>query len=332
MHRFVLLALAAVGFALVVACSDGGSDAETASLIHRLLQASSSDQGGDLETFVGELPDSLPVEPPLYPDADLIVSSRQPATTQVTPTPNASGDISQPLLYLIVLDTGDSRGDVFSFYEEALEEDPWQLESTFSSEDVDTLEFSNVSDADLTGIVTIARGGEDNRTSILISMQDAGAFREELPPYEQPEDVPVPAQWPEDVPVYEDGIVTASAFVKEPANESFLLTFLTEDTAERVVDFYRTEFQEMGWVVQDAGPLGVEGSTDFQAPDGSIQGSILANAFAADPSFTEVSVQFRQDPAREPGEPLETTATTETVATPPPPTAAPTVAGSPPPP
>ena len=116
-----------------VACSGGGDSNETASLIHRLLQASTSDQGGELETFVGKLPDSLTAKPPLYPDAKLIVSSRQPAAIvrrRRRPTP--SGNISQPLLYLIVLDTNDSRDDVFDFYDDALDEDPWQLESTFS--------------------------------------------------------------------------------------------------------------------------------------------------------------------------------------------------------
>ena len=299
MKKLPTLVLTAALIAVGVACS-GGGETDTASLIHRLLQASTSDQGGELETFVGKLPDSLPVKPPQYPGSKLIVSSRQRAATATTPAPDASGNISQPLLYLIVLDTADSRAKVFNYYEDALERDPWQIASTFSTEDVDTLQFSDVSDPDITGVVTIARGGKDNRTSVLISLQDAGAFRERLPPFELQRSVPVPKQFPPDVPFYKNATVTGSAFVREPGNESFLLMFLTKDSKDLVTDFYRTEFQKLGWTVQAGAPLGVEQRSNFQDSVGDIQGDIIADAFERDPSYTEVNIQFRQAPSREP--------------------------------
>lgn len=295
------LALTAALVAVGVACSGGGGETDTASLIHRLLQASTSDQGGELETFVGKLPDSLPVKPPQYPGSKLVVSSRQRASTATTPTPDVSGNISQPLLYLIVLDTADSRAKVFNFYGDALEKDRWQIASTFSTEDLDTIQFSDVSDPDITGVVTIARGGKDNRTSVLISLQDAGAFRQRLPPFELQKSVPAPTQFPSDVPFYENATVTGSAFVHEPGNESFLLIFLTKDSKDLVTDFYRTEFQKLGWTVQEGAPLGVEQRSNFQDSAGDIQGGIIADAFERDPSYTEVNIQFRQVPSREPG-------------------------------
>ena len=300
--RFVPpLVLTALFIALAAACGgSNGSETDTASLVHRLLLASTSDQGGELETFVGKLPDSLPVAPPRYPGSKLVVSSRQPAVTATTPTPDAAGNLSQPLLYLIVLDTAASREKVFRYYEGALEKDPWQIESTFSTENVDTLQFSDLSDADITGVVTIARGGADNRTSVLISLQDAGAFRRQLPPYEREESVPVPEQFPSDVPVYDKGTVTGSAFVREPGDESFLLVFITKDAKDRVLDFYRTAFQQSGWTVQAGEPLGVQERSNFQDSAGTIQGDILTNAFERDPSYTEVSIQFRQASNREP--------------------------------
>jgi hypothetical protein len=294
------LILTAALIAVGVACSGGGGETDTASLIHRLLQASTSDQGGGLETFVGKLPDSLPVKPPQYPGSKLIVSSRQPAVTATTPTPDVSGNLSQPLLYLIVLDTAASRAKVFNYYEDALEHDPWQIASTFSTENLDTLQFSDVSDADITGVVTIARGGKDNRTSVLISLQDAGAFRRQLPAFEQQKSLPLPKQFPSDIPLYKNATVTGSAFVREPGDESFLLVLLTKDGKDQVVDFYRTEFQKLGWIVQAGAPLGVEARSDFQDSAGDIQGAIIADAFARDPRYTEVNIQFRQKPNREP--------------------------------
>ncbi len=299
MRLLPALILIAVLVAAGAGCSNGGGDTDTASLIHRLLQASTSGLGGELETFVGKLPEGLPAKPPQYPGSKLIVSSRQPAATATTP--DASGNISQPMLYLIVLDTPDARSNVFGYYEDALEDGPWQIEGTISTERLDTLEFSNVGDPDITGVVTIARGGEDNRTSVLISLQDAGAFRTQLPPFELQRSLPVPKHLPSDIPLYADATVTGSAFVREPGSESFLLTFLTRDSKDEVIDFYRTEFQKFGWTVQDGAPLGVEERTSFQSASGDIQGDIITDAFARDPRYTEVNVQFRQASNREPG-------------------------------
>jgi hypothetical protein len=200
--RFLPAVLVTCLLFVASACSRGNGNTETASLIHRLLQAAPSTQSGQLESFPGKLPPGLPAKPPQYPGATLIVSSREPAATGSTePTPDASGRIAQPMLYLIVLDTADARDRVYSYYENALEKDPWQIANTFSTEDLDTLQFSNVSDADISGVVSIAGGGPDNRTSVLISLQDSGAFREKLPPFKLEPSLPVPKLFPSDVPL-----------------------------------------------------------------------------------------------------------------------------------
>jgi hypothetical protein len=311
--RVLPFAVLALVFCLAVACSSSSND-ETASLIHRLLQAATSGQSSQLESFPGKLPDGVPVKPPQYPGAKLIVSSRQPASTgDAAPTPDASGDIAQPMLYLIVLDTADSREKVFSFYEDALEEPPWQIASTFSTADLDTLQFADVNDADISGVVTIARGGKDNRTSILISLQDAGAFRKQLPPFKLQESLPVPRAFPTDVPRYKGGTVTSTAFVRTADTESFLLVFLTKDSKDAVVSFYRSAFQGLGWSVQSGAPLGVEQRFNFQDAAGDVQGDVIADAFAQDATYTEVRIQFRQKPGRAPGgatTPVPTSAST----------------------
>lgn len=300
--------------------SEGSDIGQTASLIHRLLQAASSTGTGELQSYVGKLPEGLPVKPPQYPGSTIIVSNRQPAPTGAgEPTPDASGNIPQPMLYLIVLDTADARTKVFSYYEGALEKEPWQLASTFSTEELDTLQFSDASDPDISGVVTIARGGEDDRTSVLISLQDAGAFRQQLPPFKLQESLPVPGAFPSDIPVYEGATVTGSAFVRQAGDESLLVIFLTKESEDEVTDFYRNVFQQLGWTVQAGAPLGVEQRFNFQDEAGEVQGDVLADAFARDPSYTEVRIQVRQKANREPGE-ANTPVTTPT-ASPPPPTA-----------
>jgi hypothetical protein len=295
----LLPALALFALALAGCGSGGGNDDRTASIIHRILQAAGTEGSGPLESFPGRLPEGLPAEPPRYPDSDIIVSSRVPAATGPA-TPDASGEIPQPMLYFIVLDAGDDRTKVFSFYEQALEVEPWQLESTISSELVDSLEFSNVDDADLSGVVSVSRGGRDGRTTILISLQDAGAFREEPAAYAPGESLPLPKELPPDLPLYDGAIITSSAFLREPANESFLVIFVTRDSQDDVIAFYREEFQKRDWTVLAGEPFGLEERIDFRDAAGDIQGELIADRFPRDDRYTEVRIQFQQDPRREP--------------------------------
>ena len=301
MRRSTRLLLAGLLLVPVLAgCADGENE-RTAGVIHRLLLAATSDGSGDLESFVGRLPDGLAVTPPQYPGAELIMSNRQPAPTSDAPDEDA-GDVPQPTLYLIVLDTADEREQVFAFYEEALDTDPWQLEVSFSTEQLDTLQFSNVDDADIAGAVSIARGGEDERTSILISLQDAGAFREEEPPFELRASLPVPRAFPSDVPGYEGATITSTAFYREPGNESFLLVFLTTDSQDEVLAFYRETFQRRGWTVTDGAPVGLAESIEFRGEGGDIEGGLSADRFSRDRSYTEARLELRVNPAREPAD------------------------------
>jgi predicted enzyme related to lactoylglutathione lyase len=292
-----LAAIAA--FLLATACTSS-DDESTAHLIHRLLLAAASAETGNLESYPGELPPDMPAEPPLYPDADIVVSSIQP-----TPAEDA-GDGAEPapetLLYFIVLDTSDSRADVRSFYEEALEEDPWQLESSFSTEHLDTIQFLHVEDADLAGVVSISEGGEDGHTTILISFQDAGATTEEEAEFEPPESLALPSNFPDDVPTYEGAIVTGTAFFREPQNESFLLVQITTDAAEDVLAFYTEAFEANGWTVTPAQSLGLEDTIDFSAADDSLQGNLIVQTYSESDDYIEATMQFRQDPGRTSGE------------------------------
>ena len=301
-RRLVLpLALLAGALLLAAACG-GGDDDRTAGIIHRLLLAAGTDDTAALESFVGRLPDDLPVAPPQYPGADLIVSSRQPAPFSDfgAGSEDDAGSVPQPMLYFIVFDTEGGRDQVYAFYEKALDEDPWQIESSFSTTQLDTFQFVNIEDPDIAGAVSIAKGGADGRTSILISFQDAGAFREEEPPFEVGESLQIPKEFPPDVPIYRGATITDTAFFREPGSESFLLIFLTTDGQDEVIAFYREEFEQRGWTVLEAATFGLEERIEFRDEGRDIQGEVFADRFADDRSYTEVSIQVQVNPAREP--------------------------------
>lgn len=299
------VALLLGAFVAVSACSGGeGADEERiAGIIHRLLVAAGTEGTEQLESFPGALPDDLPVELPIYPGADLLVSNRQPAP--FTDFESSSSDVPQPLLYFIVMDTSDSREDVFAYYEEALDQDPWQVQSSFSTEQLDTLQFFYVKDIDIGGVVSITRGGADDRTSILVSLQDAGAFVDEEPPFELQPSLTLPRAFPPEIPLFEGATITGTAFFREPGLQSFLIVFLTTSGQDDVIDFYREAFQANGWTVQDTAAFGLEGRIDFRDAAGDIQGDVFANRFQRARQYTEVSVQVQLDPSRDFASPID---------------------------
>ena len=299
------VALLLAAFVAVSACSSGDSTDEEriAGIIHRLLVAAGTEGTEQLESFPGALPDDLPVDPPIYPGADLLVSNRQPAP--FTDFESSSSDVPQPLLYFIVIDTSDSREDVYAFYEEALDEDPWQVQSSFSTEQLDTLQFFYVKDIDIGGVVSITTGGADDRTSILISLQDAGAFVDEEPPFELQPSLTLPRAFPPEIPLFEGATVTGTAFFREPGLQSFLIVFLTTSGQDDVIDFYREAFQANGWTVQDTAAFGLEGRIDFRDAAGAIQGDVFANRFPRARQYTEVSVQVQLDRSRDFASPID---------------------------
>jgi len=300
--RLLLPALLLAGLAgalLATACGGGSDDERVAGIIHRLLVSASASDTAELESFAGRLPDGLPTDPPAYPDARLIVSSRRPAAVSVTPAP-ATGAIPEPTLYFIVYDTGDGRQQVLDFYLDALDQEPWQLEGAYATVELDSLQFSNAEDGDISGVVSIAGGGGDSRTSILISMQDAGAFRREAPPYRPGDSLPLPKGFPPDLPIYAGATVIGNAFLRQPANESYLVDFITTASAEDVLAFYRDAFAQRKWTVLSGAPLGVEQRLDFRDEQSDIQGDLLVEPFPKDARFTEVKLQVEVNPARTP--------------------------------
>jgi predicted enzyme related to lactoylglutathione lyase len=298
--RLVLpLALLSGALLFVAVACNGADDERTAALIRGLLLAGRTGDAGEMETFVGELPPDLPVEPPIYPDAETVVSSRQPATSSA-PTGDGAETPAQGMLYFIVLDSSDKRADVAEFYERALDQEPWQLEDTASTKDQDVLYFSDASDPDIGGAVVVARGEDDKHTSVFISLQDAGAEVKDEPPFELSESLALPKEFPKDVPAYDGSTVTSTAFHRAPGTESFLLIVLTTDSQDDVIAFYRGAFEDLGWTVADGTAEGPATSIDFHDDTSDIQGTVTADRFAQDGDYTEVTIQIQATPSREP--------------------------------
>ena len=303
--RLPLLTSVLAASLLLTACAGEGDDERAADLIHRMVVAARANDSGTVERFVGELPEGLPVEPPLYLDADLIVSSRILGLPIAADDEQAdAGEDSAPFtaLYFIVLDTDDDREEIFAFYQVALDQDPWQLDASASTQEQDFLEFSKVEDLDIAGRVQIVPGEDGGRTSIFISLQDSGALAAEEPSFEPGPNLPLPSRLPDELPAYPGAIITSTAFQRGPASESFLLIFLTTDSQDAVLAYYKEEFDQLGWTVTEPEAIGSEERLRFEDEAGTIEGELVADRFLQDDQYVEVDLRIQVSPAQEPAE------------------------------
>ena len=285
--RLLIFFLALAVLPVAAACAGGDGDNErVAGVVSRML-ALGQPAGASVQHFAGRLPDDMPVELPSYPGSTLMASLRQV--------------VSDDAVYFIVLDTADSPDEVLQYYEEAFSEDPWQVEATSSTEELTALQFSKVDDANISGGVAVNQSLEgDGRSSIFMSLEViSGAGEEEEEPFQLGASRPLPRDFPSDIPIYDGSTVIATAHVRSPGNQDFLITFLSQDPQDEVIEYYREEFEARGWSVVDEPSEGFASSISFQdSASPEISGTISADVFAEEGDYTQVDMQLRVSSGR----------------------------------
>lgn len=287
-----LLAIAAIVPAVIVGAVvyflfSGGDDEDTsaaAGIVDGFMRLGQTDQS-NITSYAGELPPEFAPDFPMYEGADVVVSIA-----------NAS---EQGTNYLIVMSTPDPTGDVFTYYSDVLDRDPWQVEIGRSSEEFTGLRFLRPDNIDISGNVSLHRSELDEQTVIYLSYSDVSQAI--LPggptdPFSVGVSRELPAGFPEDIPIYqgaEASFIMDTYFERGQGGQAFIVTFLTHDSQDSVIEYYRGEFEGRGWVVSDAGVS----STSFalaiefdNGPDQSISRSITADSFEQDPSYTQVDL------------------------------------------
>ena len=237
-----------------------------------------------VKTYKGQLPPDLPPEFPLYQNAKPLVSYA------IITTENAS--------YFSILTTSASVDDVFKFFTNALDTDPWQIEAGQSGLDVVGLRFSRPDNADISGVITIHRSDLDNVTSIMLTYEDvAGALAPGTGVVPSPagQSFPMPPGFPTDVPVYQADkgtTVIDSFFQRGQGGKVFQVVFLTKDSQDDVISYYTKEFGGRGWTTTDTSPGGTSFavSIDFSDQGKTVTGQISADTFVDDADYTRVEL------------------------------------------
>lgn len=258
--------------------------AAAAGIVDGLMRLGQANQS-NITSYSGELPPDFAADFPIYTDADVVVSIAM-ASEQGTG-------------YLIVLSTPDSTDDVFSYYSDALDADPWQVEIGRASDEFTGLRFLRPDNIDVSGDVSLHRSQLGDRTVIYLSFNDISQAilpGGDTAPFSLGPTRPLPVGFPDDIPIYqgaEDSVVLDTYFERGQGGQAFIVTFLTKDSQDDVIEFYRSDFEGRGWTVSDAGVSSTSFALGIEFDDGaaqSVSGSITADSFEDDATYTQVDL------------------------------------------
>ena len=279
----VLLAVAAA----VGACGGGGSDKKAEEMIGKFLGVGQN-PGSTTEVIVGKLPPDLPSGLPQYPGASIIGSA-------VTTDAGQKG-------YSVLRETADPLDNVLLFFEDALEQPPWQIVFSTSQEGFAGLQFGSQNDPSFAGTVVIQISTDKKHCSIFLSAQVAGGSPSPQP-FELEASKPLPRGFPSEMPLYPDMTVTDTAWGRSADTTSFEVKFLTKSLPQDVIAFYRNDFQSRGgWSLTEEPIQGTAVGFSFEhnAEGQTWSGNIGADTFAKDPTYTQASLQLRIGPESQP--------------------------------
>lgn len=261
----------------------GGGSGRAAGIVDGFVR-SGGPTASAIESFKGKLPPGFPSEFPRYSGSELVVSF-------------AVRSAQQGSFYIVVYNTSATPEAVLDFYQNALNNDPWQVEGARSGIEGTAVRFSRPDSADVQGEVDIYRSELDGRTSVYVYYQDvssAGRRSAEEREFVLGRSRPLPPGFPNDIPIYRqnDSTIIQTIFERGPGATSFLVSFLTRDSQNDVIRFYTNEFERRGWSVTNAqGARGFVLGIDFS--DGArqnVQGSVYADLFEQDSQYTRVDL------------------------------------------
>lgn len=278
----LLAAAAAAG-----ACGGGDGDKQAEQVIGKFLEIGQN-PGATAEVMIGKLPTDLPAGLPEYPGASLIGSA-------VTTDAGQKG-------YSVLYETPDPLDNVLLFYEEALDQAPWQVVVSTSQETLAAVQFGKQDDANFVGTIIVQSSTDKKRRTIFLSVQVSG----EAPspqPFELGASKPLPRGFPAEMPLYPDMTVTETAWGRSADTTEFQVNFLTKSSPQDVIAFYRNDFQSRdGWTITEEPSQGtaVGFSFEHKAGDQTWSGSISADTFTKDSTYTQASLQLRIGPESQP--------------------------------
>ena len=289
----------AVAALLLSSCGGGGGgDRPDGRLADRVLRL-----GEELETGVdvvlGEVPADLssvlnPGATADTPDSDLIALAVHPDGELL-----GSFRIERPdgvISFWLFYDIHDDRRTVEQAVMRQLDVTPWQVVAGQSTDTQSAIRFENTFSADVEGtaFVRAIEGEEDGPLTAVVYIVEVQplALADERD-FQLPEARAIPEDFPASFLVLEGMTPITVLWFSDPTGDTYQLVLLTRESAFDVATEYRERLAAENWELIDDRAVGFATVLDFQTEDGGTQGSLSADAFADDDSYTAVVVELR---------------------------------------
>lgn len=274
---------------------DDGFDGRLADRVLRLseeLETIVDVQTGEIPSDLSELlnPDSTADTPKedlvalvVHPDGKLLGSFR---------IQRPDGVINLWLFY----DVPDDERSTARVVMRQLDETPWQVVGGQSTDARSAVRFENTQSADVVGTVFIraivnVEGGPITSVVYILEVQPLQLVSETE--FELPAARPIPDDFPAAFLLVEGMTPITVLWLSEAAGDSYQVILLTRESAFDVAAEYRERLAEKNWELVDDRAIGFATVLDFQTEDGATQGSLTADAFADDNSYTSIVLDIR---------------------------------------
>ncbi len=289
----------AVAALLLSSCGGGGGgDRPDGRLADRVLRLGEELETG-VEVVLGEVPADLssvlnPGATADTPDSDLIALAVHPDGELL-----GSFRIERPdgvISFWLFYDIHDDRRTVEQAVMRQLDVTPWQVVAGQSTDTQSAIRFENTFSADVEGtaFVRAIEGEEDGPLTAVVYIVEVQplALADERD-FQLPEARAIPEDFPASFLVLEGMTPITVLWFSDPTGDTYQLVLLTRESAFDVATEYRERLAAENWELIDDRAVGFATVLDFQTEDGGTQGSLSADAFADDDSYTAVVVELR---------------------------------------
>jgi hypothetical protein len=262
-------------------CGGSSSDSQAQSIVQKFLEVSQSPDTQS-EVLLGKVPADLPAGLPEYPGSKLLGS--------VVTTGSGMKDVG------ILRETDASVGDLYTFYEQAFDMQPWQIMASTSPGKIAALQFGNSDDPNMAGTLVVQPVGNDGSGSVIYtSVQTVSTDTPTAEPFKPDPSKPLPRGWPSQMPIYPNANIADTAWSRSGGTVQWQVSLLAITTPQDIIDYYRTELQGAGFNVTEQPTQGGVSTLSFENKRTSTpwSGSVTTQTFAKDPTYAQVVIQLQ---------------------------------------
>ncbi len=175
-----------------------------------------------------------------------------------------------------------------------LDADGWQTIAGQSTESQSAVRFQSTVSGDIEGTAIVRETPNEDGplASVVYVLEIQPAETVEETAFELPEPRPIPEGFPAAFLVLEEMTPVSVAWSTSPGGRSYQMLLLSRQSAFDITEEYRNRLEAEGWELADDRAVGFATVLDFRTADGATNGTLQADTFEEDDSFTSVVLEL----------------------------------------